>query len=74
MFFSTTFRWTFVTWRFFSIMAVASILMTLLCLILGVVCRLNFGKGLSRYRRLVSSFNLVEADMLFSKRRTGSLG
>ncbi|KAF9523600.1 hypothetical protein CPB83DRAFT_821288 [Crepidotus variabilis] len=49
MFFSTTFRWTFVTWQFFSIMASASIFMTLLSVILGVICRYNFGKGLSRY-------------------------
>jgi len=39
MFFSTTFRWTFVTWRFFSIMASASVLLTVLSIILGVVCR-----------------------------------
>jgi hypothetical protein len=49
MFFSTTFRWTFVTWRFFSIMASASVLLTVLSIILGVVCRYNFGKGLARY-------------------------
>ncbi|KAG6837874.1 hypothetical protein H0H93_013027 [Arthromyces matolae] len=49
MFFSTTFRWTFVTWTFFSIMAVASVLLTVASLVLGVVCRHNFGKGLLRY-------------------------
>lgn len=49
MFFSTTFRWTFVTWRFFSIMASASVLLTVLSIILGVVCRYNFGKGLARH-------------------------
>ncbi|KAF8912963.1 hypothetical protein CPB84DRAFT_1811945 [Gymnopilus junonius] len=49
MFFSTTFRWTFTTWTFFSIMASASVSLTLLAVILGVLCRLNFGKGLARY-------------------------
>lgn len=49
MFFSTTFRWTFVTWRFFSVMASASVLLTCIAFILGVVCRFNFGKGLLRY-------------------------
>ncbi|KAF9015474.1 hypothetical protein BDQ17DRAFT_1295304 [Cyathus striatus] len=49
MFFSTTFRWTFLTWRFFSIMAVASVSLTLMSFLLGVVCRFNFGKGLLRY-------------------------
>jgi hypothetical protein len=49
MFASTTFRWTFVTWRFFSLIASGSVLLTLMCLILGLICRLNFGKGLLRY-------------------------
>jgi len=49
MFFSTTFRWTFVTWRFFSVMASASVFLTLASFSLGVLCRLNFGKGLLRY-------------------------
>ena len=49
MFASTTFRWTFVTWRFFSLIASSSVLLTLMCLILGLICRLNFGKGLLRY-------------------------
>jgi len=46
---STTFRWTFVTWRFFSVMASASFVLTCVCLILGTACRCNFGKGLLRY-------------------------
>lgn len=50
MFVSTTFRWTFTTWTFFSIMATTSVSLTLLSVILGVLCRLNFGKGLARYR------------------------
>ncbi|KAF8641210.1 hypothetical protein AX17_000844 [Amanita inopinata Kibby_2008] len=49
MFFSTTFRWTFVTWRFFSVMASASVFLTCSALILGIVCRFNFGKGLLRH-------------------------
>ncbi|KAG6814043.1 hypothetical protein H0H92_003893 [Tricholoma furcatifolium] len=49
MFFSTTFRWNFVTWTFFGIMAVASFLLTIASLVLGIVCRYNFGKGLLRY-------------------------
>jgi len=49
MFDATTFRWTFVEWRFFSIITSASALLTLCALILGVVCRLNFGKGLPQH-------------------------
>lgn len=52
MFTSTTFRWTFAQWRFFSVVASSSVLLTLMALILGLVCRLNFGKGLLRYRAL----------------------
>ncbi|KAK0198499.1 hypothetical protein F5146DRAFT_1019831 [Armillaria mellea] len=49
MFLSTTFRWSFVTWRFFSVMATASVLLTVTALVLGIICRFNFGKGLPRY-------------------------
>ncbi|KAI0343999.1 hypothetical protein BDW22DRAFT_1392179 [Trametopsis cervina] len=49
MFLARTFRWTFVEWRFFSLMATASVVLALATFVLGVVCRCNFGKGLSRY-------------------------
>ena len=50
MFASPTFRWTFVEWRFFSIMMVFSAAFALTVFVLGVICRVNFGKGLPRYR------------------------
>jgi hypothetical protein len=49
MFFSTTFRWTFSSWRFFAVKASASVFLTVTCFLLGVICRINFGKGLVRY-------------------------
>jgi hypothetical protein len=49
MFISTTFKWTFITWTFFSIMATTSVALTVLSITLGLVCRFNFGKGLARY-------------------------
>ncbi|KZT06306.1 uncharacterized protein LAESUDRAFT_737029 [Laetiporus sulphureus 93-53] len=49
MFIAPTFRWTFTQWRFFSVMASASLVISLVTLILGVCCRVNFGKGLPRY-------------------------
>lgn len=52
---STTFRWTFVTWPFFSVMASASFFLTCIALILGLICRCNFGKGLLRYLNPVES-------------------
>lgn len=58
MFFSTTFRWTFTTWTFFALMTTASVILTLLSAILGVVCRLNFGQGLPRSRRFLSYITL----------------
>jgi len=49
MFLSTTFRWTFQTWGFFGVMSSASVFLALASSVLGVICRVNFGKGLLRY-------------------------
>lgn len=49
MFLADTFRWAFLTWLFFTLMASASVFLTLVAFILGVICRYNFGKGLPRY-------------------------
>ncbi|KAI9068033.1 hypothetical protein FKP32DRAFT_1562565 [Trametes sanguinea] len=49
MFIAATFRWTYVTWLFFSLMTTAAVLLIVTTLILGIVCRINFGKGLTRY-------------------------
>ncbi|KAF8488183.1 hypothetical protein JB92DRAFT_3085440 [Gautieria morchelliformis] len=49
MFKSTSFRWTFVLWPFFAVMAVVSGALMIISFILGVACRCNFGKGLPRY-------------------------
>ncbi|KAJ3853314.1 hypothetical protein EV368DRAFT_73556 [Lentinula lateritia] len=49
MFLANTFRWEFWSWRFFSLMATFSVALTVLAFILGIVCCLNFGKGLLRY-------------------------
>lgn len=49
MFFSDTFRWLYLHWTFFCIVATASVFLTLSAFVLGLVCRYNFGKGLHRY-------------------------
>lgn len=49
MFIAATFRWTYATWFFFRVMTTAAVVLALLVLILGIVCRINFGKGLTRY-------------------------
>lgn len=49
MFDSMTFRWTYMTWTFFGVMTTVSVFLTMLSLILGIICRFNFGKGLPYY-------------------------
>ncbi|KAH9065911.1 hypothetical protein EDB87DRAFT_1554553, partial [Lactarius vividus] len=49
MFDSTTFRWTFVQWTFFASMATLSAVLAIIDLIVGIMCRLNFDKGLPNY-------------------------
>jgi len=49
LFKSTSFRWTFVLWPFFAVMAVVSGALMVITFILGLICRFNFGKGLPRY-------------------------
>lgn len=49
MFDSKTFRWTYFQWVFFGTVATLSAILALTGLILGIVCRLNFGKGLPNY-------------------------
>jgi hypothetical protein len=51
MFISPTFRWTFVEWGFFGSMVIVSGLLILVGLVVGVMCRMNFGKGLPQYRK-----------------------
>lgn len=51
MFDSPTFRWTFVQWRFFSAVVSLSLALIIISLILGIICRMNFGRGLPRYRK-----------------------
>lgn len=52
MFDSPTFRWTFVQWQFFSAVVSISLALIIISLVLGIVCRMNFGRGLPRYRKI----------------------
>jgi len=47
--YSASFRWIFVTWHFFTVMAAASGILIVATFVLGIACRVNFGKGLLRY-------------------------
>jgi len=64
MFASASFRWTFLEWRFFGLMASASVLLALSALITGVVCRLGFGMGLPEH--LNETRRTEDEDALFT--------
>ena len=46
MFLSANFRWTFLLWRFFSLIVSSSIILTIIAFILGLLLRLNFDNSL----------------------------
>lgn len=50
MFSSSSYRWTFSTWPFFACMTILSFVLLVASLILGIICRSNFGKGFAHYR------------------------
>jgi hypothetical protein len=73
MFVSDTFRWTFVQWRFFSLMAMGSVVLNVLAFILGVICRVNFGKGLRSYRKhKLYQFSFCVLELALSSERRGT--
>ncbi|KAK7035387.1 hypothetical protein VNI00_011918 [Paramarasmius palmivorus] len=49
MFYSQVYRWTYYAWPNMGCFTTASILLFLASFVLGLLCRLNFGKGLSQY-------------------------
>ncbi|KAF9456389.1 hypothetical protein BDZ94DRAFT_1315202 [Collybia nuda] len=49
MFDSIVYRWTFVQWPLFACYTISSLILTAATIMLGIVCRLNFGKGLAQY-------------------------
>ncbi|KAF9446540.1 hypothetical protein P691DRAFT_733047 [Macrolepiota fuliginosa MF-IS2] len=49
LFFSPVYRFIFLSWSFFATMTVTSYVCVVIASILGIMCRLNFGKGLAHY-------------------------
>ncbi|KAG6826444.1 hypothetical protein H0H92_015771 [Tricholoma furcatifolium] len=49
MFYSIVYRWTFLQWPYLGCFTVASLILIVASIVLGVICRLNFGKGLAQY-------------------------
>ncbi|KAF8961595.1 hypothetical protein BDZ97DRAFT_1759777 [Flammula alnicola] len=49
MFYSIVFRWTFMQWPYLGCFTVASFILLISTMALGVVCRMNFDRGLAEY-------------------------
>jgi len=49
MFYSIVYRWSFLQWPYLGCFTVASLILLISSLVLGVICRVNFGKGLAEY-------------------------
>jgi Na+/alanine symporter len=49
MFDSTTFRWTYFQWSYFGAIVTLSAILAIMDLIVGIMCRLNFDKGLPNH-------------------------
>lgn len=54
MFYSIVYRWTFMQWPFLGCFTTASLVLLFASTSLGVVCRLNFGKGHAEYRKYLT--------------------
>lgn len=50
---SVAYRYILTSWPFFATLTVTGYALLVTTSILGVICRLNFGKGLARYRKLL---------------------
>ncbi|KAF4611421.1 hypothetical protein D9613_003786 [Agrocybe pediades] len=64
MFYSIVYRWSFLQWPYLGCFTVASFILLISSMILGVVCRVNFGKGLAQYlhaEETLSSLNFSPA-------------
>lgn len=60
-------RRTFISWANLACFLVASMILMLACIILGLICLRNFGKGLSPYRTFFSSAILENMVLILSQ-------
>ncbi|KAG6908040.1 hypothetical protein DXG01_006402 [Tephrocybe rancida] len=67
MFYSRVYRWTFMQWPYLGCFTVASLVLIIASIVLGVICRLNFGKGLAQYRTSPSATGLPLETLLTLK-------
>lgn len=59
MFDSNTFRWTFIQWTFFGSIVTLSAVLVIIDLIVGIMCRMNFNKGLLNYCERITMPSLL---------------
>jgi len=67
LFYSDIYRWSFMQWPYLACYTIASFTLLIASLVLGIVCRMNFGKGLAQYLHAESTLaSLNFAPGLFS--------
>ncbi|TRM67554.1 hypothetical protein BD626DRAFT_564481 [Schizophyllum amplum] len=60
MFYSVTYRWLFVSWPFLGAFTVASVLLIVASIVLAIICRLHFDRGLRQYLQAESTLARAE--------------
>ncbi|KAH7107128.1 hypothetical protein BKA62DRAFT_686060 [Auriculariales sp. MPI-PUGE-AT-0066] len=51
---SAIYRWTLILWPFFAVNVAASFILAFTSLVLGILCRINFGRGLDHFIHVTS--------------------
>jgi hypothetical protein len=72
MFASILYQWTFQNFPFFATVTVTAFIVLVITVALGIICRLNFGHGLPKYRTSFSSITALYTHGVCSHNR-GSL-
>lgn len=65
MFYSSLYRWTFMTWWFFGTLSTGALTFLTTTLGMGIVCRRNFGKNLDHYRASLSTSLVALLPLLY---------
>ncbi|KAJ3514816.1 hypothetical protein NLJ89_g2146 [Agrocybe chaxingu] len=60
MFFSPLYRYIFLTWPFFATITVTAYLLIIATTAMGILCRLNFDKGLAHYLQVTEALDGVD--------------
>jgi hypothetical protein len=72
LFFSPLYQFIFGSWSFFATVTVTAYILMVLTSVLGIVCRINFGKGLAHFLQVNEVLEGVDfTPVLFSKEKQG---